>query len=246
MTGSLDLSVVGAVAKGAPVSRPPLAIGRRMPVRGTQMWQVTPRDIDMLQWIGRHGLVTAEQLARRFFSGKRAAYERIRKLSQLGLIERLPTFWKESGVLRLTKTGADLAGTGIPPANLVLAQVHHAIAVVDLVEHLLAKNPGATVQTEREIRMERYHDIRDRRLRPGEGRIPDAVLTLADGKSVAIEVDLTPKRTRDYERIISAYLSEKADLIWYYATSTEVASRIRDVVLRERADDMIDVRVWPS
>jgi hypothetical protein len=221
-----------------------MAVGQRLPVRGTQMWQVTPRDIDMLRWIGRHGFVTADQVARRFFAGKRAAYERIRKLTQLALVERLPTFWKEPGVLRVTKSGADLAGNDVARANLVLAQIRHDLAVVDLVEELAAKHPGATLQTEREFRQQRHHDIRARLMRPGQGRIPDGVLRLADGKTVYVELDLTPKRSRDIERIINAYLSERVDRIWYYCSSADVAGRVREIVLRQRAEDMIDVRTW--
>ncbi|MGH2409355.1 MAG: replication-relaxation family protein [Chloroflexota bacterium] len=208
------------------------------------MWQVTPRDIEMLQWIGRHGLVTADQLTRKFFAGKRAAYERIRKLTQLGLVERLPTFWKEPGVLRVTKSGSALGGNDVAPANLVLAQIRHDLAVVDLVEQLAAKHPGCTVETEREFRQQRYLDIKERRKRSGQGRIPDGVLHLEDDKTVFIELDLTPKKSRDIERIINAYLSERVDRIWYYCSSDEVTKRVRDVVLSQRADDMIEVRRW--
>jgi Replication-relaxation len=218
-------------------------VGRRVLLRGAPRWQVTQRDVEM-QWISRHGLVTAEQLATRFFAGKRAAYERIKKLTQLGLLERLPTFWKEPGVLRVTRSGAYLAGSDVAPANLILAEVRHTLAVVDLVEQLLATNPGSQLQTEREFRGQRHHEIRERRHRAGQGRIPDGVLRLADGKTVAIELDLTPKRSRDIERIINSYLSERVDRIWYYCSSPEVANRVREVVERERADDMIDVRVW--
>jgi Replication-relaxation len=216
----------------------------RSRVQRGPMWQVTPRDIEILQWVSRHGIVTAEQVGRGFFAGKRAAYERIRKLSELDLLERLPTFWKEPGVLRVTRAGAQLAATDVAPANLVLAQVRHSLAVVDLVEQLLAEQLGATLETEREFRQQRHDEVRGRRHRPGEGRIPDGVLHLADGTTVYIELDLTAKRSRDIERIINAYLSEHVDRIWYYCSSAEVTRRVRDIVLRQRADDMIDVRVW--
>ncbi len=30
---------------------------------------LTPRDVEILSWVGRHGIVKAEQISRRFFSG---------------------------------------------------------------------------------------------------------------------------------------------------------------------------------
>ena len=58
--------------------------------------QVTPRDIEMLTWIGRRGLVTPDQVSARFFSrdggslGQWASYRRLRKLEQLHLLRGCP------------------------------------------------------------------------------------------------------------------------------------------------------------
>ena len=55
---------------------------------------MTPRDRLMLAWIGRHGIVTPDQVARRYFLGsdgvvgKRAAYRRLLKLEICGLVQR--------------------------------------------------------------------------------------------------------------------------------------------------------------
>jgi hypothetical protein len=83
------------VSRAAPL-RPPRASG---PV-------VTDRDMSILQWIGRHGIVTPTQVATHFFlrddgtAGTWAAYRRLRILEQLGLLQRDRTFWRESSVLR--------------------------------------------------------------------------------------------------------------------------------------------------
>ncbi len=208
--------------------------------------ELTPRDEQILRWLGRHGTVTAEQVARRFFTSLWSAYRRLRKLERLDLIRRDPTHWKEPFVLRLTPLGARVAAVGLAPAELVLAEVHHALALVDLTETLLAEHPGAELTTEREIRAARY-----RARRAGEevpaGRIPDALLRLGTGLRVAIELDLTTKATRDATQVVQAYqrsciLGDLSALWWYVAPGA--AGRLRALVTEHEATDCIEVREW--
>ncbi len=50
-------------------------------------------------------------------------------------------------MIRLTGAGATILGDGVRPARLVLAEVHHSIAVVTLTERLLDEHPKATLTT---------------------------------------------------------------------------------------------------
>jgi hypothetical protein len=96
---------------------------------------------------------------------------------------------------------------------------------------------------EREIRTDRWHERSTETRRPGRGRTPDGELTLASGKLVAVELDLTPKRTNDFERILRSYKQERFDLVlWYVLPCT--LSRLRKVVADNRADDYVEVRPW--
>ena len=100
---------------------------RRMPSRHGP--QVTDRDIEILAWIGRHGVVTPAQVARHFFTrdggnvGQWAAYRRLRKLEEVELVRQDRTFWCEANVLRLTGAGARLADIDTGPARLVRQSV---------------------------------------------------------------------------------------------------------------------------
>jgi hypothetical protein len=220
---------------------------RRLPQR--QGTQITDRDIEILKWIGRHGVVTPQQVAYHYFArqdgavGQWAAYRRLRKLEQLGLIRHDRTFWRESTVLRLTRSGAELADADVGPARLVLAEVRHALAVVDLVEALLEASPkGTELLTERQLRIARRRELAEGERRPGRGRIPDAVL-INRGKQIAVELDLTPKRIRDVENILKAYRQERFDKVVWYVLPGQF-DRVKDIVRRNRAADLIEVRKW--
>lgn len=113
-----------------------------LPVGSARRVELTDRDIEILTWITRHGIVTVEQIARRFFpgtSGIHAAQRRIRKLAAVHppVIRRDRTFWRYPTVIRVTASGANLTGCDLRPARLILAEVAHSLAIVDLTEQLL-------------------------------------------------------------------------------------------------------------
>ncbi len=204
----------------------------------------------MLSWIGRHGLVTPDQVARRFFAqpdgevAKRAAYRRLVKLETLDLVRRDATpHWRSPHVVRVTQAGARAGEVDVAPARLVEHEIRHSLALVDLMEQLTAAHPDCAARTEREIRTDRWHERSSGTRRPGRGRTPDGELTLGSGKVVAVELDLTPKRTKDFERILRSYTQERFDLVWWYVLSGALP-RLRKVVADNRADDFVVVRPW--
>jgi len=203
----------------------------------------------MLSWIGRHGMVTADQVAQHFFSrdggtvGTRAAYRRLHKLEEERLVRRDVTFARWPAVIRVTGPGARVAEIDVDPARLVWAEVRHSLALVDLTEELLAQNPGARLVTEREIRALRFRELAEKTRRPGFGRIPDGILHLKDGRTVAVEIDLTAKRQRDVERILLGYKQERYDKVWWFARPGLVP-RLSDIMKKNRVDDLVDIRPW--
>lgn len=218
---------------------------------------LTERDEEILRWITRHGLVTAELVARRFFwrpdrktYGQWAAYRRLAALDMRKLLIRDKPYASKPEVIRVTREGARIADVGLRPARLVLSEVEHSIAVVYLVERLLQEHGGSELTTERELRAQRYRE----RLagdRPATvGRTPDAVLRIpakskrAQPFAVAIELDLTRKDRRALERIIEQYDQESdIDAVWWYVPEVRV-QRIKDLVEQQRAQRRIDVRPW--
>jgi hypothetical protein len=224
--------------------------GRR--ARGPRL---TDRDLQILRWITRHGVVTAEMVGRRFFwrqdtktYGKWAAYRRLRALGELGLVLSDKPFTDLPAAVRVTREGARLADVGLRPAPLVVSQLRHSFAVVFLAEYLLADNPGAALTTERELRAERYRELREGTRKTGVGRCPDALLQLPSrgsrpAQTIAIELDLTRKDRRTLDGMIRAYDHEKVNAIWWYVTPGRVAG-IEKVVRSLKADDRIEVRRW--
>jgi hypothetical protein len=224
----------------------------RLPLRGARL---TDRDLQIVRWITRHGVVSAELIGRRFFwrpekqtPGLRAAYRRLNTLCRLGLILDKREYGTTHHVIRSTRAGARIADVGLRPAPFVLSELQHTLAVVALGEYLLHENPGAALTTERELRAQRVRDTLAGQREHGLGRVPDAVLSLrpdVHGRRlmVAVELDLTRKDQRTIEQIIRHYAYEKFDRVWWYVKPIRV-ERMRDVVRSLGAEQRIEVRTW--
>jgi hypothetical protein len=205
----------------------------------------------------RHGVVTAELVGRRFFwrpdekdYGTWAAYRRLRALRELGLILSNKPFAERPAVLRVTREGARIADVGLRPAPLVLSELRHSLAVVWLTEYLLAENDGAELTTERELRAQRYRELRDGTRQTEQGRAPDALFRIptkgagAQGvMTVAVELDLSRKDRRAMEHIVRQYDHERVDRIWWYVTPARL-ERTRALMRELRAPDRIEVCEW--
>lgn len=219
--------------------------------------ELTERDREIVRWITRHGLVTAELVGRRFFwrpdtksYGQWATYRRLRALQTLGLVLADKPYANKPEVFRVTREGARLADVGLRPAPLVLSQLDHTIALVWLTEYLLAdpKNKGAELETERELRAVRYREFREGARSPAHGRAPDAILRIparsagAQGiKTVAVELDLSRKDRRTRERMILQYDQEPdVSEVWWFVTPPRVDAT-QSVVRELRADNRIKV-----
>ena len=193
-------------------------------------------------------MVTSSQVARRFFArdggatGARAASNRLRKLESLHLIHRDIPSARHAAVLRLTPAGAELANGNVRPAGWVPAEITHSLAVVDLMETLQGEHRGSLLKTEREIRVERGVRSRGRTFGDG-GRIPDGELILKTGKVVAIELDLTPKRSVDVKSIVRSYKRTDYAAVWWFVRPATVV-RMDGIVRELGAVTLIEVHPW--
>lgn len=223
-------------------------------------WRITERDLDVLEFLTRYGGATAEQVRREFFGGSlKAAYRRLKALSERGVVSGERVFYKLPGVYRVTEPGARLAEVDLPPPNNDLSRLHHTLEMVELSWALRSgeissrvngpeapggERPGERVEsveewiTERELRRDKLIERREketgRMLKKGRmGRTPDGIMILEGGKELAVELELTPKRAASYHRIFSDYEKELSegglDGVRFYFTSRKALQRVSEL-----------------
>ena len=101
----------------------------------------------------------------------------------------------------------------------------------------------APLRIEREIRIVRWQQRRFGNLRPGTAKTPDCELTLNNGKVIAIEFNLTRKRSKDFERMLRGYRQERFDTVCWYVIAGAVP-RVKQPVKDNRCDGFIEMRPW--
>jgi hypothetical protein len=211
--------------------------------------RLTRRDLEMLSWLARQRVATAEQLARLFGLDVSKAYRRLRALRRLGLVRHERIFHGQPGVYLATLAGVAWAGEVLPAAKLDIRTLRHDLIVTELcVAYLRA---GLVVTTEREMRVS---DSGRRRPRyaallggdgPGGGprlHFPDLLAHQPDGLW-AVEVELVPKRRRRLDQIVGAYVRARhLSAVVYYTGTPRVDRLVRDAVGRADAVDFVRVR----
>jgi hypothetical protein len=212
------------------------------PLRGLRL---APLDLDVLRFAVRHGMVSPEQLGARFLAGPSPARRRLRALEAAGLLVADRVLPALPLVVRATPRGARLAGCDLAPASLDLARVRHNLALVDLSEELLAAHPGSAWTTERELRRDRMRAARSGGAWERQRRVPDGVLRLGDGPRIAIELDLTPKRSARLDLLAGAYAVDRdVDTVWWYLPSEVAVSRLAALVAARGLEQLISPRAW--
>ncbi len=191
-----------------------------------------PRDLDILKDVHLHTLLTFDQIWREHFEGRTqpTVSERLTKLCNekllvklyTGNIYRLGTFKKVGTVYGMTTRGLRLLesfgalNVGTDPVAIATSQILHDVLLVDLVRSLLKENDCTYINGKNVLKSQVN---------------PDGILKFSDGRSVAIELELTQKSDQRYRELITGYRLEPAfDEVWYFVKSQGVAASLRAAV----------------
>lgn len=191
--------------------------------------KLTGRDLEIVTWLGRHRVATAEQVMRRFGLQRSKAYQRLGAMVEHGLVIH------EQGVRTarvyiatpkgLAATGLDLPRGGVSPATAA-----HDLAVVDAAIPL----EGSVVRvllTEREIRRAaRLGSTHFRIAARGGAHAPDeggmwpdlVVVDRLSGELHAVEVELTLKKRDRIADKLRAYSDSTYRTVTYQCATAGI------------------------
>jgi hypothetical protein len=165
---------------------------------------LTPRDLELLGWLGEQYAGRQDHLERLLGCGDRQARRVIARLQAHGLVRVERVLVKEPAWITPTARGLTLADSGFRVWKPNLTLLGHTAAVNNVRLHIQARSPQATWTCERELSRNRL-----------SGHLPDAIVTL-DGEDIAIEVELTLKSSRRLQAILNE-LAGRYDTILYFA-----------------------------
>ena len=212
-------------------------------------FQCTMRDLELLAFLGRHRLATAAQLQRRFSLTESKAYARLRGLRARRLI-RHERDVPGPGIFLATRAGLRLSDVDLAEASFSLATLRHDLAVADAAIEL--EREGHWLFSERELRRaiaEGYgEDYRIECRESGAARtmrhLPDLAINDPDGRRwIAVEVELTQKRSERTRSILAGYRSPREGLqgVLYVVPSESARRRIEGLGRKVGLDGRLQV-----
>jgi hypothetical protein len=210
----------------------------------------TEKDREIVGWIGRIGAAGAEHVMARFAMGQSWAYARLSRLVTGGLLEQKALLYQRPGLYIATAqglrwTGLERLGTyGISPGGF-----EHAQQVATAAVALQRSRPGRELLSEREIRVEE-NDHGELIASAAVGELPngrpalhrpDLALISPEGRTLAIEIELSIKAPRRLAAICRGWARARHVGHVYYLATPSVEGAVNRAIKEVRAEDRITV-----
>lgn len=210
----------------------------------------TERDAEIVSWIGRVGAAGAEHVMQRFGMSRTRSYARLNRLVTDGLLDAHALLHGKPALYTATAEGLRWVGMQrLGAFRLSAGGFEHQRQVASAAVALERAPQGWQLMVEREFRVvEAEHSrllasVAVAELPGGNQAVhrPDLALASADGRVLAVEVELTIKARRRLEVICRGYARARHVHHTYYLAAPAAGRAVSRAVERERAEDRITV-----
>jgi hypothetical protein len=231
-------------------------VNRRSPPRKIEL---TEPDLDLLRFLAEHRLVVPEQAAVLLERSPETARARLGRLETAGYVRSERLLRGRPAMHLITRTGLRVVGSTLEPPRVDVRACEHDVGVAWL--WLAAR--GGTYGPLQEI-------IAERRLRSHDGsrgldpdspeplgvrlggygargqehlHYPDLLLRTADGRRIALELELSPKNRTRLEGILVAYGADpRIDGVVYLVDTASVARSVARAARRLGVSSRVHVQ----
>jgi hypothetical protein len=205
-----------------------------------------PLDILVLRDLVRFGVLADDQIHRRY-GNTAISTDRLALLESGGFINKpRPNVIQGTVIYTATRYGTVITRCGLSWRTPLEGHLAHDIAVVDLADYLLERDPDAEWKAEREVgRVLRAIGpaMRSRGLPKERRHTPDGLL-LTGGKRLAIELEHSDKGEQRYIGICRWFAREvRLDGVRWYVDNPKIIARILKVNRQHGFDRDVDVTV---
>jgi hypothetical protein len=219
------------------------------PARAPHPIALTETDLELLRFLSEHRFVLAEQAAILLGVRPLTAMRRLDKLAHGGYVRQWAVFMRRPPNYLIRPAGLRALGSPLPAPHLDLHTYEHDIGVAWL--WLAARRgtfgPLSEILAERTLRSRdgaAANDSQPRELlgvrRGGKGprgserlHYPDLLLRTADGRWVALELELSTKNRPRLESILSAYGADPRIAGVVYLVPTQAVARSVERAVRK-------------
>lgn len=199
---------------------------------------LTPRDVSAMRWVAEQFAVRVDQLPKVLAEGEAEVSRRtsrgvLERWTSADFVTRQKVFAGEPAWVWLTRHGSNACGGCFKLWAPKFGNLSHIYWVNEIRLRTAIKHPDVVWVCERSIRKEQARGL----------HVPDAELVPADGRRVAVEVELTQK-SAVRATAIARELASRYATVWFFA-----ADRIKRTVSRAIAElplaDRDKFRIYP-
>jgi hypothetical protein len=210
----------------------------------------TEKDAEIVSWIGRTGAAGAEHVMGRFAMGQSWAYARLSRLVWDGLLEQKTLLYRKPGLYIATTEG--LRSCGLERLGFYRISPGRFLHASELASQAVALHRGFSdweLLSERDIRAEESEhaelvaSARRGDLPGGRSALhrPDLALISPEGRTLAVEVELSIKAPRRLAAICRGWARARHVSHIYYFATPAVARAVDRAIAETRAEDRITI-----
>ena len=218
-------------------------------------YRLTDPDLELLSFLAEHRLALPTHVAVLLDTSAAAATTRLNKLANAGLLKCQSAFPGEPRWYQITGNGLAVIGSPLPRPRADLRAYEHDVGVAWLWLAARRGTFGPLQEIISERRLRSLDGSRDPGAEPLAVRLggfgphgreklhyPDVVLRTADGRRVALELELTPKTRTRLETILSGYGADpRFDGVVYLVDRPAVARSVQAAARRVGISELVRV-----
>lgn len=192
---------------------------------------ITGRDIELMRWINRQGMVTAYQVAEKFEIGIKKIHMRLGMMKAEKLVNHQKILFGQPGVYWLTTDGVSVCESDLKPIKgLTISTLQHDLQVVSLAIKLEQQYGGKWVTAREIIAKQTYQTMNAlQQLKVIKQCYPDGILEMPNGL-IAVELELTQKAASRVRKIINEYahliISGQYVGVWYVCRNRQIGEHM--------------------
>jgi DNA-binding MarR family transcriptional regulator len=219
-------------------------------------YRLTDRDAELLEFLAEHRLALSTHVAVLLGTSTPAATARLNRLAEAGLLKRQLLLPGEPRSYQITKNGLAVVRSSLPTPRGDVRAYEHDVGVAWLWLAARGGTFGPLEQILAERRLRSYDGSRESGAEPLGVRLggfgphgreklhyPDLILRTADGRRVALELELTPKSRTRLETILAGYGADpRFDGVVYLVDRPGVARAVQATTRRLGISDLVHIQ----
>ncbi len=214
------------------------------------------QDLELLWFLAEHRMALPDHAAALLGTSVEAAKARLAKLARAGYVRSEPLFRKQPAMHLITRDGLAVLGSALPPPRIDVRAYQHDAGVAWLWIAARSGTFGSLREILGERRMRSHDGARDPDTEPvavklgglgpqGRERLhyPDLLLRTADGRQIALELELSSKGRGRLEKILGGYAADpRIDGVVYLVESYAVARSVQSTARRLGISSLVHIQ----